>query len=96
MKILLDENSAIENAHKKYLAFTKDEELVDAYEAHMKWKRDYKTGIAFARKEGEKKGRDASQLSIAKTMIKKGLECDLISEITGISIDELKKTGFTD
>lgn len=57
MKILLKENPQINQAHEKYISFTKDEELIDAYEAHMKWKRDYNSGIESARQEGRKEGR---------------------------------------
>ncbi|MDY0133361.1 MAG: hypothetical protein RBR53_11935, partial [Desulforegulaceae bacterium] len=56
MRILLKENPEINKAHDKYVAFTRDEELLDAYEAHMKWQRDYNSGIESARREGEKKG----------------------------------------
>ncbi|SLM29770.1 hypothetical protein MTBBW1_1950002 [Desulfamplus magnetovallimortis] len=56
MKILLKENPQISKAHEKYEAFTRDEALLDAYEAHMKWKRDYYSGIESSRVEGIKEG----------------------------------------
>jgi len=56
MRILLKENPSINKAHEKYISFTKDEELIDAYEAHMKWKRDYYSGIASAKREGKEEG----------------------------------------
>ena len=99
MKILLNENRNIEIAHEKYIAFTKDEELIDAYEAHIKWKKDYNTGIFNARKEGEKEGKKegkkegikANQQEIAVKMLQKGYGLKTIRELTGISIDELQQ-----
>lgn len=103
MKILLNENENIERAHEKYIAFTKDEELLDAYEAHMKWKKDYNTGIFFAKKEGKKEGMKegrtegkkegikTKQQKIAAKMLQKGYELKIISELTGLSIDELQQ-----
>ncbi len=36
MQFLLNDNEDIKIAHEKYIAFTRDEELMDAYEAHIK------------------------------------------------------------
>ncbi|MFN2266790.1 MAG: Rpn family recombination-promoting nuclease/putative transposase [Desulfonatronovibrio sp.] len=107
MKILLKENPSINKAHEKYLSFTKDEELIDAYEAHMKWKRDYYSGIESAKREGKEegkregkeegeeigleKGQYLAHLSMAEKMLKKGYDIETVSEFTGIDTSELKK-----
>jgi len=99
MKILLKENPEINKAHDKYVAFTRDEELLDAYEAHMKWQRDYNSGIESARREGEAKGREEgrqegqylAQLAMAEKMLKKGYDIETVSEFTGIPVSDLKK-----
>ena len=107
MQILLKENENIARAHEKYIAFTKDEELMDAYEAHIKWKKDYNTGIFNAKEEGReegikkgkeegiKKGKEegikTNQQKIAVKMLQKGYELKTICELTGISIDELQQ-----
>lgn len=107
MRILLKENPEINKAHDKYVAFTRDEELLDAYEAHMKWKRDYNSGIESARREGEAKGirigeergRQAgrqeglyiAQVAVAEKMLKKGYDIETVSEFTQIPVSDLKK-----
>lgn len=103
MRILLKENPQINKAHDKYVAFTRDEELLDAYEAHMKWKRDYYSGIESARREGKEEGIEEgreegieegeylAQLAIAKKMLKKGYDIETVSEFTGIDSSDLKK-----
>jgi predicted transposase/invertase (TIGR01784 family) len=62
MKILLKENPQISQAHEKYEAFTRDEELLEAYNAHIKWKRDYYSGIDSAREEGIEEGLEKGRL----------------------------------
>ena len=42
-------------------------------------------------KEGIKKGKLAEQISMAKTMKSKNMDINLISEITGLSIEEIEK-----
>ena len=99
MKILLKENPSINKAHEKYISFTKDEDLIDAYEAHMKWKRDYYSGIESAKREGLEEGRQEgrqegeylAQLAMAEKMLKKGYDIETVSEFTGIDTLELKK-----
>ncbi|MEA1967914.1 MAG: Rpn family recombination-promoting nuclease/putative transposase [Thermodesulfobacteriota bacterium] len=82
MKILLNENQEIKKAHEQYLAFTNDEELVDAYEAHMKWQRDFNSGISNARKEGKKEGEKEGKVEGEKNMLIEALEIrfEFISE----------------
>ncbi|PIE03950.1 MAG: hypothetical protein CSA76_06815 [Spirochaetales bacterium] len=78
MRILLKENPILNKAHEKYLAFSMDPELVDAYEARMKWKLDHdsalddalerglKQAIEKDRAEGIEKGVLRSRMDIAK------------------------------
>ena len=50
-----------------------------------------KEGIKKGKLEGLKEGRIAEQISMAKSMKTKNLDINLISEITGLTIDEIKK-----
>ena len=42
-------------------------------------------------KEGIKEGSYKRNIEIAKTMLEKGMNNELISEVTGLSIEEIKK-----
>ena len=68
---------------------------MDAYEAHIKWKKDYNTGIFNAKEEGIKEGIEegikTNQEKIAVKMLQKGYKLKIICELTGISIDELQQ-----
>ncbi|PID77723.1 MAG: hypothetical protein CSB21_03755, partial [Deltaproteobacteria bacterium] len=94
---------------------TMDSELVDAYEAHMKWKRDYASGVDDAlarglrqgreegREEGKKEGREQgieegflrSRIEIAKRMLDKGYELEVMREFTGMDVAELEKLSIS-
>ncbi len=48
-------------------------------------------GIREGKLEGIKEGRHAEQISMAKNMKSKNMDINLISEITGLSIEEIRK-----
>ena len=54
-------------------------------------KKGIKEGIKEGREEGIKEGRKEGKNSTASKMLKKDMEVDLISELTGLSIDEIIK-----
>ncbi|WP_246052261.1 Rpn family recombination-promoting nuclease/putative transposase [Desulfobotulus mexicanus] len=56
MDTILKNNPHIASAREKYIRFTQDEHMREAYESHLKWKRDHKTDINYARREGEEIG----------------------------------------
>ena len=57
--------------------------------------RAYKELVAIGEKKGEKKGRKIgekkAQIEIAMRMLKNGFELNTICELTGISLEEVKK-----
>jgi len=46
--------------------------------------------LDFAKEEAEKRGLKKGKIEIAKEMLKKGLDISLISELTGLSENEIK------
>ena len=48
-------------------------------------------GMEKGKLEGIKEGRHAEQISMAKSMKSKNIDINLISEITGLTIEELEK-----
>ncbi|WP_179953097.1 hypothetical protein [Desulfobotulus mexicanus] len=41
MENILKNNPQIANAREKYLSFTQDEHMREAYNSHIRWKRDH-------------------------------------------------------
>jgi predicted transposase/invertase (TIGR01784 family) len=72
----------------EFLALGKDEQF--SYKQDVKARWDNKACLDFATETGFEKGIEKAMEKSAKTMIKKGLDLNLISEITGISINDLQ------
>ena len=68
--------------------FTPEEKL--KYEHDMMSERDYDNIIYTARTEGEAKGLIEGKTEVARAMKSKGLEISLISEMTGLSEEEIR------
>jgi predicted transposase/invertase (TIGR01784 family) len=56
-----------------------------------KWKRE---GLKEGLEEGKKQGELKAKIEIAKKLLKKGIDIEIISEATGLSKKELKKYGI--
>ena len=94
-------------AIEEYKRFTSDDKLMRAYAARdaflvgqkMMLSREREEGIKEGIEEGIKKGRKdgkleglkEGQISMAKAMKNKNMDINLISEITGLSVEEIHK-----
>jgi flagellar biosynthesis/type III secretory pathway protein FliH len=61
LKTLFEDSPRLAEFHEKYMALIQDKELYEAYEARMKWWRDYNSGIYAAWEEGYKEGIEESR-----------------------------------
>ena len=94
-KELKEENQIMSKVIEEYRKFTSDDKMMRAYAAReaflvgqkMMLRREREDGFDEGKLEGIKEG----QISMAKSMKTKNLDINLISEITGLTIDEIKK-----
>ena len=103
MSEIVEEKPIMEEAHKRYNNFIRSRLMMSEYEKKEIYQYDkqimlkderregIKEGIKKGKLEGLKEGRIAEQISMAKSMKTKNLDINLISEITGLTIDEIKK-----
>lgn len=107
METIIKDDPIIEEAHEKYKSFTQNDELIELYEAKMKWQLQYNTDMADARESGYKegiekgieegiekgieKGARKAAQNVAINMLKQGLDVELISKITDLSADEINR-----
>ena len=91
VRTVMDKNNKINEALKLKDDFTCDDEALDLIEQRLIWEIDYNTFIKEAKEEGEEKGENNAKLKIAKSMLKKNMDIDTISEITGLAKDEIIK-----
>ena len=93
------EDKDIDKARKtlEYISTSKEERLI--IEKIVEGRNDYYSSNTIAREEGieegEKKGiekgKKEEKIEIAKNMLKKGLDVNLISELSGLTIEEVEK-----
>lgn len=91
IKMACDNNKRIDDARKQLNKIRADKELMERIRLQEAYEYDEKTSIVNARDEGKM----AKQKEIAKKMLEKGMTVNLISEITGLSLEEIEKLKFT-
>ena len=103
MSDIVKEKPIMEEAHKRYNNFIRSRLMMSEYEKKEIYQYDkqimlkderregIKEGMKKGKLEGLKEGRIAGQISMAKSMKTKNLDINLISEITGLTIEEIKK-----
>ena len=62
-----------------------------AYDNEMMQKKMINTARNWGYDDGKEDGARAEKLSIAKNILKKGVSIDLVSESTGLSVEELEE-----
>lgn len=78
VKKAMETNKEIKKANKELEYLTGDEEIQRVAFLREKYEKDYNTNISGARKEGIKETKE----KMAKEMLKKGIDIELIKEIT--------------
>ena len=103
MSEIVKEKPIMEEAHKRYNNFIRSRLMMSEYEKKEIYQYDkqimlkderregIKEGMKKGKLEGLKEGRIAEQISMVKSMKTKNMDINLISEITGLTIDEIKK-----
>ena len=74
-------------AIEEYKRFTSDDKLMRAYAARDAFLVGQKLMLSREREEG----REEERISMAKIMKSKNMDINLISEITGLTIEEISK-----
>ena len=91
VKSVMEENDKIKEAYRLKEQFTLDDETEELLYKYEIWKMDQKELIKEAREEGLKEGEEKNQVKIVKAMLKKNIGIETISEITGLSKEEIEK-----
>ena len=99
MSEIVKEKPIMEEAHKRYNNFIRSRLMMTEYEKKELYQYDKQISLEDKRREGIKegikrgieKGKLAEQTSMAKIMKTKNMDINLISEITGLSIEEIRK-----
>ena len=85
------EDKDIDKARKtlEYISTSKEERII--IEKIVEGRNDFYSANTIAREEGKEEGLKEKSIEIAKNMLKKGLDVNLISELSGLSVDEVNE-----
>ncbi len=99
VNMAVQKNKVIEKAKEELDYLTGDEETKRMAELREKGIRDYNSGMAYAKeqglKEGLQQGEQKTKIEVAKEMLKKGMNLELVCEITKLSIEEVEELKST-
>ena len=95
MSEIVKEKPIMEEAHKRYNNFIRSRLMMTEYEKKELYQYDKQISLEDKRregiKEGIKKGIKENSYTIAKNLKKDGMDINLISKYTGLSIEEIRK-----
>ncbi len=92
---VMQKNEKIKDAKKEYEYLTGDAREKRLAELREKYELDMASaiwnGVERGKKEGKEEGKEEEKINTAKALLNKKIPYDFISEITKLSIDEIKK-----
>ena len=99
MSELVKEKPVMEEVQKRYNNFIKDRLMMNEYDKRQAYlygnqimlEEERRLGIEEGIKQGMEKGKKEQQIYIARNLKKSGIDIKIISENTGLSIEELEK-----
>lgn len=90
IKMAEEKNDTLKKARVEMNYLTGDEEVRRLAELREKWEMDRVSAINYATKKGEKRGKKQEKREIAKEMKNKGMDIELIQEITKLTKEEIE------
>ena len=95
MSILMKENTIFEEVEKKCRTFVNNTPVMDKYKKREVdtyfFDKSLELDLKKAKEEGIEQGEKNKAISMAKNMIARNMDINLISELTGLSIQEIEK-----
>lgn len=89
--MVVKNNEVLEKAKVKITRITGDEIIRRRAQLEEEWLIDRNSVISYAKEKALKEGKREGQIEIAKEMIKKNMEIELISQITKLAIKDIEK-----
>ncbi len=90
IRTIVDKNPIMEETFREWRALSIDPELLGIEEARRKGELDYNTNMLVSREQGKAEGKIES----ARVMLEKDYPLEEVSEITGLSPEQLRDAGL--
>ena len=91
IRLAIEQNKEIKKANEEYEYLTGDKAERRLAFLREKAIRDERNNLNASRAEGIEVGRKEEKIEIAKNMLKEGMDIKIISKLTNLSIEEIKK-----
>jgi len=91
VKILETTDEVLRNAKAQLYKISLDKDSIARYREFEKRMYDETSALNFAKREGKEEGRIEEKINLAKKSITEGLPISLISKLTGLSEEEIKR-----
>ena len=88
--IMKPNNKELEKAIEKLEYISKNQQDKYIIDAFNDYERDYYNDLNYEKQEGIKEGLKEKSIEIAKNMLKEGLDINLISKLSGLTVEEIK------
>lgn len=85
----MDKNEDIKNAREELKQVSGEYELRRIAELKEKYIRDEAAALDFALEKGQKQGKNEEKLQTARNMLELGLDIDIISKATGLTVEKI-------
>ena len=89
--IIKPNNKELEKAIEKLEYISKNQQEKYIIDSFNDYERDYYNDLNYEKEEGLKEGEKNKSIEIAKNMLKEGLDVNLISKLSGLTIEEVEK-----
>ena len=90
MSDLVKEKAVIEEVQRRYSNFIKDRLMMNEYDKRETYLYGNQIMLEEERRLGIEQGEKNKSISMAKNMKNRNMDINLISELTGLSIEEIK------
>ena len=90
VKSIMKDNEELNETNETLEIISDDEDLKKRAEILERWEREEKWNRASLREHATKEGRKEEKIKIAKEMLKKSLDQNLIVEVTGLTKEEME------
>ena len=94
MRTIIDKNPVMEETFKVWRELSVDPEILSLEEARRKGQLDYNTNMLVSRAEGRAEGKAEGKIESARVMLEKEYPLQEISEITGLTPEQLRDAGL--
>ena len=91
MSDIVKEKTIMDEVREKYIQFIADSVMMSEYEKRQLYLADQRLHLEEQKELSKQKGILEKQIDVAKRLKSKNMDINFISEVTGLSVEEIEK-----